>query len=159
MKQLIIKSILLIAAMTVSLGCRAEKMFESLASNPNVESVYVGKAMMGMARGFLGKSNDKDTKVALNAIKDINSIEIISCEKDSAIKDVKVQAQKIIARMHLEVLLETKEPNVATIIYGRTSSVKDSAVSDIVIETSAPNEYTLIHINGKIDFNEFIKQQ
>lgn len=159
MKHIIMKLLLLIAAMTTSLDCRAEKLFEALASNPHVESVYVGKAMMGMARDFLSKNNDKDTTFALNAIKDINSIEIISCENAAAIKDVKAQAQKIIAKLKLEVILETKETDESTIIYGRTPSGKDSAVSDIILETSEPSEYTLIHINGRINFQELIKQQ
>lgn len=159
MKQTMLKILLLIAAMTAGISCRAEKIFESLASNPNVESVYVGKAMMGMARGFLSADNDGDTRAALKAVKDINSIEIISCENESAIKEIKEKARKIIAKLKLEVVLEAKEKNEKTVIYGRVPSAgNSSAVSNMVIETTEPGEYNLIHINGIIDIQSLTRQ-
>lgn len=152
MKQATIKYMLLFAAMFSGITSHAEKIFEALASNPHVESVYVGKAMMSMARGFLNADNSSETKSALNAVKDIDSIEIISCEKASAIPSLKEQARKILGKLKLEMLLETKEGDESTIIYGCTPSDNNNAtVSGMVIESSEPGEYSLIHISGTID--------
>lgn len=160
MKQSFLKCLLIIAAMCAGISCRAEKIFEALASNPHVESVYVGKSMMNMARSFLSADNDPDTKSALKAVKDINSIEIINCENGSAIKSVREQARKILAKLKLEVMLETKDGNESTVIYGNTAPAgsKATAISDMIIETSEPGEYSLIHINGTIDPTAFISE-
>ncbi|MCM1310365.1 MAG: DUF4252 domain-containing protein [Bacteroides sp.] len=157
MKQSIIKYLLVIAITAISLNCHAEKLFESLASNPHVESVYVGKAMMGMARGFLNNGKDKDTKKSLNAIKDINSIEIIDCEDSAAIKEIKSQAHKILANLTTEILLETRDGDEHTVIY-RLISGKQSAASGMILETSEPGEYSLIYIDGVIDIDALTKK-
>lgn len=148
MKNLLVKLTVAAAALLVSATCHAQKIFNSLADNPNVESVFVGKAMMNMGLNMLG--DDKDSKDIYNAVNEIESIEIISCEVPDEIAKIKSQAAKILAKLKLQTLLETKEDGETVVIYGHPHSNGDT-ISDMVIETTEKNEYNLIHIKGKIN--------
>ena len=148
MKNLLVKLTVATAALLVSATCHAQKIFNSLADNPNVESVFVGKAMMNMGINMLG--DDKDSQDIYNAVNEIESIEIISCEVPKEIAKIKSQAAKILAKLKLQTLLETKEDGETVVIYGHTPA-NGETISDMVIETTEKNEYSLIHIKGKIN--------
>lgn len=153
MKQFILKSAIVLACLITTVSCKGQKIFQDLATRSDVESVYVGKAMMGLAKGAFTLSADGDSKVAMNAIKGINSIEIINCEEASAIPSVKKQAHQILAKLNLDVLMETRDGDELVTIYGKSPAddSKDTYISSMIIESSEPGEYSLIHINGKID--------
>lgn len=153
MKHSVIKAIVMFVCLLTTTSCKAQKIFQELADNPDVESVYVGKAMMSMAKGAMNFSGDADMQIAKDAIKGINSVEIITCEKSSAIPAVQKKARQILSQLNLEVLLETRDGKELCTIYGKTpaENSKESYISDMIIEASEPGEYSLIHINGKID--------
>lgn len=154
MKNLLVKLTVAAAALLVSATCHAQKIFNSLADNPNVESVFVGKAMINMGINMLGNDNmlgdDNYSKDIYNAITEIESIEIICCEVPKEIAKIKSQAAKILAKLKLQTLIETKEDGETVVIYGHPHSNGDT-ISDMVIETTEKNEYNLIHIKGKIN--------
>lgn len=159
MKQSTLKIIAATICILISTTCSAKKIFKELASDPNVESVYVGKAMMFLTKGSIRLSGDNDAKTVTNAIKHINSIELISCDKPNAFAEVKAKARKIIAKLKLETLLETHERNENTFIYGIVpTNNKSSYISDMVIENIETGEYSLIHVNGKIDLAALMKE-
>lgn len=149
MKAFIIKTIMAIICLTATTSCKAQKIFSELSSDPDVESIFVGKAMMTLAKGVIHFDGDNE---AMKAIKGINSVEIINCEKPDAINRIRTKAHKIIKSRKLELLLENKDGKEMSNIYGRVpDNDKDSYISNIVIENIEPDEYNLIHINGKID--------
>lgn len=160
MKHSIIKTVLAILCVTFSTSCKAQKLFSELSSDPDVESVYVGKAMVGLAKGAIKMSGDKDAQTAMNAILGINSIEIINCENPKSIARIRTKARKIIERLKLEVLMEAKDGKETSTFYGQPSAkTKDDFINNLVIEADEPGEYSLIHINGKIDLNALLKEQ
>ena len=130
MKILLVKLTVAAAALLVSATCHAQKIFNSLADNPNVESVFVGKAMMNMGINMLG--DDKDSQDIYNAVNEIESIEIISCEVPKEIAKIKSQAAKILAKLKLQTLLETKEDGETVVIYVHTPA-NGETISDMVI--------------------------
>lgn len=156
MKHLALKTLLAVIALTLSATAKAERLFSELAGTTGVESVYVGKSMLGMARGMLGASGSKDARIAGNAVKNMESIEIISCEVPSEIQKVKTAARKIISRLKLDVMVETREDDEQVTVYGLPSKKNPAEMSDMIIETMEPGEYTIVHISGSIDVNSLI---
>lgn len=154
MKHLALKTLLAVVVLTVSVPAKAERLFSELAGKPGVESVYVGKSMVGMAKGLLDQSGDKDALIARNAIKNIDSIEIISCEPHPGdVRKVRTAARKIMSKLKLEVLVETRGDEEEVTIYGLPSKKNPAEISDMIIESYEPEEYSLVHISGSIDVN------
>lgn len=154
MKTLFIKLTVAAALLLSSVAAgHAENLFRELAELPYVESVYVGKAMIKAGLSFINDAGNNVKANIYNTIKDIDSIEIISCDDTSKINELKAKAGKIMARRKLEVQIMTKEDGESTVIYGRAPE-NGQYISDIVIETTGSDEFNLIHISGTINLNE-----
>lgn len=82
-----------------------EKMFAEVAKMPDVESVFVGGAILKLAKGAQTITDNKYAR----SVKNIDAIEVISCESEEAVDAVAEACQKIIDSMNLEVILEANE--------------------------------------------------
>lgn len=160
MKHFIIKSILAMVCVCLTTGCKAQKIFSEISSDPDVESFYVSPAMMNMAKGAIKFSGEEDADVAMSAIKGIKSVEIIKCNNSVAVDRIRAKARVIFNKHKLEVIMERKEGDAVSTIYGKTPEKStENYVKDLVIENYEANDkYSLLHINGKIDFKAIMKK-
>lgn len=159
MKQFILKTVLAIICVCLTTGCKAQKIFSELSSDPDVESFYVGRAMMTLAKGAIKFSGEEDTDVAMSAIKGINSVEIINCDNSAAVDRIRAKARVILEKLKLEVIMENKEGETVSTFYGKTPEKStENYIKNLVIENYEPGEYSLLHINGKIDFKAIMKE-
>lgn len=56
-------------------------------------------------------------------------------------------------KLKLEVLVETRGDEEEVTIYGLPSKKNPAEISDMIIESYEPEEYSLVHISGSIDVN------
>lgn len=150
MKHSILKIALLLCCMLTVTSARAKDTFASVKEHPAVETVHINRFMMSVMRSAIKMSGDKD---AIKALRGIKSMDIIECDKRSAIPEVKARVHKAIATDKYELMLETREKDERVIIYSLTDSntKNKSLIKDPVIEVSEPDDYCLVIIKGTID--------
>ncbi|MDE5660484.1 MAG: DUF4252 domain-containing protein [Muribaculaceae bacterium] len=154
MKHSILKITLLLCCLLTVTSARAKDSFATVKQHPSVESVHINRFMMSVMRSAVKMSGDKD---AINAMRGIKAIDIIECDKRSAIPEVKARAHKAIETDNYELLVETREKDEHVIIYSLSDSKSKnkSLIKDPVIEVSEPGEYCLLIIKGTIDPTTF----
>lgn len=155
----------LISVLTISLialatfGVRADDMFNDIKAHPDVESIHVNRFMMSVARSAIRMSGDKDAKTALLFLKEIKSMDIISCENPSALKSVQALAKRAIAEKKYELALEDKDKDETAHIWCLPGKTMDSGkLRDVIIEVIEPKEYSLIIINGTVDPSKYTSE-
>lgn len=137
-------------AMVFSTSCSAQKQFADIASNKDVSSVYVGKAMLKMAQSVI--TTDMTDGIDIKSlIKDLNSIEILSCDNGSVVKKIASDVEKRIVTLNANVLLETNEDNESVVIYGTPDPKDENKISNLIIYSREPSELNLVVLNGSID--------
>lgn len=159
MKRFISVLTLSLICLIAAVGVQAEDMFKELKAHPDVESIHVSRFMMSVARSAIRMSGDKDSKAAIQFLKGIKSMDIISCEKPSAVKAVQALAKKAIAGGKYELALEDKDKDETAYIWCLPDKATDSdKLRDVIIEVIEPKEYSLIKINGTIDPAKFTSE-
>lgn len=147
--------VLLIVLAIFPSSCAGQaKMFKSVASMPDVTSVYIGPAAMRFAQAASVFDNDK---VDADAVKSIKSLEVIQCDEESRIPEVAAKVQSIIDEMKLEVLVHTKEDGEECVIYGLVADKDPEYLESLLIVSHDEDEYNLVYINGKININELME--
>lgn len=138
--------------MPLSLAARTERLLGELAGMNGVESVYIGKAGLRFAGNAVlsaGEVGDVGSWFS-----DMESIEIINCEKSSVVPQLVKKAKAIIDRLNLEIIVETRDGDETTRIYGIVPQGTDAAVlKSLLIENREPGEYSLVYIRGTVDIS------
>jgi len=156
MKNVIRIIAVLMAFLVLPTSCIGQaKMFKSVASMSDVSSVYIGPAAMKFAKAASAFDNDM---IASEAIKQINSLEVIDCDVKSRIPAVAEEVEKIITGMNLDVILETKDEDDVCIIYGHIPEDKSEYLESVLIESRSEDSYSIVYINGKIDIENLMKE-
>lgn len=136
-------------------SCSAQKIFDKTAKLPGVTSVYVGPAMMKLGMAFAAGEGDDFTKFA----RDIKSVEVLTSETAAAAKSLIAACDSVVAARGYEQLLDVKESNETTVIYGAVpESSKNNEINGMLILTQDQKEVNLVYINGKIDINQMMNE-
>ncbi len=137
----------------LSISCSAQRTFSDVASIKGVTSVFVGKTMLRLA----GASMDFNGSDALESIdigrliKDLDSIEIIECDKDSMEK-VKKMCKKILSDHQFEILTDVIQDDQKVEISGIMN--KDGQTMNmLLISVAQPNQLVYILMKGKINID------
>ncbi len=138
-----------------------DRILSAITSRSDVTSVYIGKAALRLAgsnalAGKLGgdaKDGDRVTK----AVKNLESVEIVNCEKKSVIPDLRKEVERLVQKLGLEVLVEAREPGESVMIYGIVPADGSDVIDSMLIEANEGNEYSLVFIKGKIDLSALYK--
>lgn len=133
----------------VCAACSAQKMFSEAAKYKGVESVYISKALcrMGVDSFDIG-----DVK---SGIKELDGLEVLSCEKSKDLPKVKAICDKIVSESGAELLLSTEEDDETVYIYGDTNA-DENTIGSLFIVSSEPDEYNVVYIKGKFNLEEII---
>ena len=146
-----------------------EKMFAEVAKMPDVESVFVGGAILKLAKGAQTITDNKYAR----SVKNIDAIEVISCESEEAVDAVAEACQKIIDSMNLEVILEANENREQrvlkgsgkviqkggverSIIYGGPMEEGRPKMKNMIVVNQSPDEFQLVYIRGCIDISDVV---
>lgn len=142
------KLIAIAALALISFSAYSQKrMFGEFANNKDITTVYISGAAMRMGLSMAGDSSSPLGQVT-ESIKNPQGMEVVSTENPQAAETVRKTAGEIIARLGMELLLNTTDENV-NIYVGRM--LDGSVMRDILIETSEASEYTLVYIKGDVD--------
>lgn len=156
MKNLIRTIVIVLALAVMPASCVGQaKMFKSVASLPDVTSVYIGPAAMKFANAASVVEGDK---MSAEAIKQIKSLEVIDCDNKASIPAAVEEARKIIDGMKLDVILESVDDDDITVIYGRTPEDDSQYIESILIESRSADSFSLVYINGKIDIDKLVAE-
>ncbi len=136
------------------LAASAQKhVFQKVADMPEVESVFVGSAILKMADGVSKVTGyNKYTR----SVKNIESIEVISCESPNAIPNVVAECRRIIDSMGLEVILEANESDEQSMIYGGPIVEGQATMSSLIVTNIERNEFSLVYIRGDINISDVV---
>lgn len=101
--------------------------------------------------GLSGEAEDDDTKKALEAIKDIDDLTVLTFE-DSSDEDKKVIKSKLESILEkAEILLEASEDGEKVQIFG-TSKEGTNVVNDVIVYI--PDECTVVCLMGSISMDD-----
>lgn len=128
---------------------QCKKQFADIASNDDVTSVYISKTMLKMAGSVGGDLSDDINVKAL--IKDLDSIEILTCENASKVKKIAPVIEQRIAALKADVLMDANEDNENVIIYGTPDPQNENKISNLIIYTRESGELNLVVLSGTID--------
>ncbi len=141
--------IVALLAFVLTTGCSAKKQFADIASNDDVTSVYISKTMLKMAGSVGGDLSDDINVKAL--IKDLDSLEILTCENASKVKKIAPVIEQRIAALKADVLMDANEDNENVIIYGTPDPQNENKISNLIIYTRESGELNLVVLSGTID--------
>lgn len=136
-----------------------DRIFSEIADLPGVEAVYIGPAAIRLASGMLTQSIGLDG--ITDNIKDIKSVEVISCDNKSSFGKIKSFMDNLVKKQDLEIIVQTKEGGEATNIYGITGggSHGSTTLSSVLIETVESDEYSLVFVRGSINLSKLMEAQ
>lgn len=146
--------IVALLAFVLTTGCSAKKQFADIASNDDVTSVYISKTMLKMAGSVGGDLSDDINVKAL--IKDLDSIEILTCENASKVKKIAPVIEQRIAALKADVLMDANEDNENVIIYGTPDPQNENKISNLIIYTRESGELNLVVLSGTIDMAQVL---
>ncbi len=155
MKKIIALVLLSLFAVMAPLAINAKekRYLAKLAKHPEVESVYISPAAMKFAKS--ARISQLNAGEYTSYIKDIQSMEIINCDHSSYfIKKLRAEAQEVIDRLGMEMIMETKEDGDITRIYAKMPEGDTEAkqFDSLLIENlEDDSEYNIVYIRGKID--------
>lgn len=132
-------------------SCRAQNPFQEVADMNGVQTVYVGKALMKLAKGM-----DLGNPGLNNLTGNIDSVLVMNIENRSATKRSQELIKAYTSANSMDQLLVTSEEDESTTIYGRSDESGDQ-LNEMLLFTSEPDESNLILIKGKISMSEISK--
>jgi|InofroStandDraft_1065614.scaffolds.fasta_scaffold18978_1 hypothetical protein len=133
---------------TILTSCRAQNPFQAIADMDDVQTVYVGKAVMKLAKGIdLGDQ-------ALNKMTgNLDSVLVMNISNKKAAQKAREMVKEYVEQNGLEQLLAATEKDESTTIFGRASDDGEN-ISDMLLYTTEPGESNLILIKGKISMEQ-----
>lgn len=160
MKRFIITC--LVAALIPLIGyCTGnERVLADIASRYDVASVYIGKAALQMAgsnmlAGKIGGKNQSEMKRIGESVKELESVEIVSCDRESVIPELRKEVAALENQLNLEMLIDTRESDKITVVYRSIPhDDADDVIDSLLIETNDGGNYCLIFIKGRIELSK-----
>jgi len=116
--------------------------FEKIANIPNVEYVYVSKSML---KSLESLDNDGELNF-IRSTKELNSVEIISCDNAENIAEVNEKLNEV--ANELELLSKVKSEHRNINIYGKR---RGDGLSEILVISPAHDKVVAVFIKGNMD--------
>ncbi len=148
MKTLRIFLIILAACLTFT-SCRAQRELQELSAIKDIQSVYVGKAMLSLAGASMGNSLNAPGFDGSKLMKNLTSIEVVTTQNKKSAKEANTLIDKYLDTHKMEVLTEVSESNEHVLISGETDP-ESGNIKKILIKVTEPSEFTCVLIKGNI---------
>ncbi|MCM1389414.1 MAG: DUF4252 domain-containing protein [Bacteroides sp.] len=139
LKHILTATIIFLCGMSVS---AQNNDFEKIARIPNVEYVYVSKSMLKSLESLDSASEFNFIRSA----KELNSVEIISCDDADNIAEVNDKLSE--ATNDLELLSKVKSENKNINIYGKRHG---DGLSEILVISPMHEKVVAVFIKGNMD--------
>lgn len=143
MKKIIIMQFLLCLCLSAS----AQKaLFDKYSDAKGVSSVYISKAMLGMAAGLKAGKSDI-SKIAGR----LDHLRILSVERPSLIRTVKKEAVETFRKEGFEQIMQVKDDGDNVTIYHKTHKNKKN---EFVLLNVSEDELEIINVLGNVTLRE-----
>lgn len=130
-------------------SCRAQRELQELSSIKDIQSVYVGKAMLSLAGASMGTSLNAPGFDGSKLMKNITSIEVVTTQNRKSAKEANTIIDRYLDSHNMEVLTEVSESNEHVLISGETDPASGN-MKKILIKVTEPSEFTCVLIKGDI---------
>lgn len=128
-----------------SVGVSAQDSFyEACRADSNLETVYIGKAMLQMVKSPRLKVNNLDVNGLVGAIE---SIQIVTANNKNGIQKLTEMSSDFNRSNGFEIMLETKEENEKVTMYSKKCK---NGLNVYAIITTEPKEMNVIIITGAL---------
>lgn len=134
----------------LSITCSAQRMLSEVASMKGVSSVYIGKTMLKLAGASMTITGNQSGLDLSRLIKDLTSIEIISCDDKGVAQKMEKKCRGILSDYPWEVITETSSDGKNIQISGVFDKDGNNLVT-LLIAVTGENDASFILMNGKID--------
>lgn len=120
-------------------------MFSDFGYNKDIESVYLGKAMIEAA---FAQSDSTSSEL----IKDIDYVTIYTSSDKASAQTMRTDGFRMIQDSDLDLIVSTKEDDsCAVAIYGRPYPGESGVFSQIVLFITENKTVTIMNIGGKMN--------
>lgn len=133
-----------------SISCTAQRTLSEVSSIKGVTSVFVGKTMLKLADSSMNLDADKSAIDTSKLLKDLTSIEIITCEDKDVAKKAKKECDRVLSYFPFEVITEVTNDEQNVDISG-VFEEDGKTISMLLISVTEPDEATYVLMKGKID--------
>lgn len=145
-----LKYIICAVMLMLSFTCQAQRMLSEVASMKGVTSIFIGKTMLKFAGASMSLAGDQSAIDMSKLIKDLTSIEIISCEDKAVAQKVEKKCKNILSKYNWEVITETSSEGQKIEISGVFD--KDGKnIETLLIAVNGNDDSSFILLKGKID--------
>lgn len=155
-KLAILIILLLMTILPASLSAaKMQRVFSEISNLPGVESTYIGPAALRLAGSYIPFEAGMMGTVG-SAIKDLKSIEVVECTNRKSFKEIQKFADELVARLSLEVIVETTEKDETTLfgVMPEDDGQDSNTLDGLLIEIREKGEYTLVFVRGTIDLSK-----
>lgn len=134
--------------------------FEAVADIEGVQALSVGSAVTGLANVALksdrsGK-DDKEAGDMSRYMKSIDNIEIVNCENEVSVDEVRRKCDSIIAVMDYLPVRSRTEGDVKVRIY--TGPAENEESDGIILTEDGGGSYQLVYVSGKVDMKKLLRE-
>lgn len=155
-KLAILIILLLMTILPASLSAaKMQRVFSEISNLPGVESTYIGPAALRLAGSYIPFEAGMMGTVG-SAIKDLKSIEVVECTNRKSFKEIQKFVDELVARLSLEVIVETTEKDETTRIFGvmpEDDGQDSNTLDGLLIEIREKGE-SLVFVRGTIDLSK-----
>jgi len=131
------------------ISCHAQRELSELSKLEGVQSIYIGKAMLKMAKGMAGTDLKSAGFDASKLLDKLTSMEIINVEEKSSLAEANRLIDKYMAENVNEVLADIVDGEDKVVISGTLNETTNS-FSRVVVRVSEPGEAVIILMKGDI---------
>lgn len=146
----LIKLLLWMMMCSFSISCTAQRTLSEVSSIKGVTSVFVGKTMLKLADSSMNLDADKSAIDTSKLLKDLTSIEIITCEDKNVAEKAKKECDRVLSNFPFEVITEVTNDEQNVDISG-VFEEDGKTISMLLISVTEPDEATYVLMKGKID--------
>ncbi len=145
MKRLLILSLITTIFLSAAADTSGVNMFSAFSHNKDIESVYIGKAMIESAFA-------QSDSATIELIKGIDYVAIYSSSDKASVHTMRTDGFRIIQDSDLDLIVSTKEDDSGAVaIYGRPYPGESGMFSQIVMFITGNKTVTKMNFGGKMD--------
>ncbi|MDE6692340.1 MAG: DUF4252 domain-containing protein [Muribaculaceae bacterium] len=148
-----IKLLLVWVMSMMCISCSAQRTFSEISSMKGVTSVYVGKTMLKLASSSMALDSDVTAVNMSKIIKNLTSIEIISCEDKKVAEKVQKKCDSILSKYQMDVITEVNSNDTNVEISGAFEKDGETLKMILLSVRGGDSQPTYILMKGKININ------
>lgn len=138
------------------LGCSQARYLTEMPAGEGISKIFISKTMIKLGTAIGGEFAGEYASL----FRDINSIEVYSCDNETLTQQVESRFHDLIAKTNLDELLIAEDDGESAYIYAipaKDPGKGDETVSGLIIYNVGKKDVNIVVIQGEIDMAEIAK--